>query len=305
MAGENTQITPPISTENPAPGAVQPGPQGGNSGGSGDLPTANQLTEMFEVKVNGKAIKMTKQEMMDRASLAEAAQQKFEEASKIRKKYESREEIYKKNRMQAFLDATADMTPEKRRETLESYYSENYIEADAMSEEQKQIKAYKAKLAKYEQEEKEKLELAEKTEAEKQTTEQRQHLQTQIIEAIDKSGLPKSKEVVKKIAFYMRQNLMNGWDAPMDLIIRQVKNERQSTYRDDLENSTAEQIIEIFGEGLITKIRQYDLKQLRDRRQNGGFQQTVRKAGTGAMPEEKTSYADVNKKLRDMRAGKF
>ena len=100
---------------------------------------------------------------------------------------------------------------------------------------------------------------------------------------------------------------MNGWDAPMEMIISQVKKERLESIRDEVSNSNAEQIIDMFGEDLINKIRQHDLKQLRDRRNLPTFDsgKGPRGGGTGPMDSERLTSREVNQRLKDIRMGKI
>lgn len=249
---------------------------------------------------------MTKQEAIDHASMSYAANEKFNEASKIRKELDQKKALYQKDPLQAFLDHTEGMTPEQRRDLLEKYYAKQYIEPETLSAEERNMREREKNVKKGEEEQAKRKSREEKEHEAMLTNQQRDHIQTQIIEALDQSNLPKSKETVKKIAFYMRQNLLNGWDAPMDMIIRQVKNERQSLFREEIKSCTVEQIVELLGEEEVNRIRKYDLQRLRDSRQspiqNGGG-----KAGTGVVSggEEKLSYRDVNERLRAIRQGKL
>ncbi len=260
--------------------------------------------ELFDVKVNGQVVKMTRQEMHDHASMAFAAEQKFKEASKMRKELEAKKEIYKANPIQALLDFTEGMTPEQRRQILEDYYAKQYIEPETLTAEQRQLRELQEFKRRKEEEEQERQE-KERNEAEQKLThQQREYLQSQIIEAMDKSGLPKTKFFVQRMAFYMRQNLVNGWDAPIEMIIRQVQNERKQIIEDLTQNSSAEQIIQLFGDSLINKIRKYDLEKLRESR-NQRTQPFQNSLESPDPVSRKIDYAEVNRRLRDMRTGRF
>ena len=263
-------------------------------------------SEMYDVKVNGKMVRMSRQEVLDHASMSHTANSKFDEASKLRKEVDKIISTAKTNPIEALMNPALGLTKDQIRTAFEHWYNQEYIEPETLTVDQKKIKEYEMKLKKYEEEESQKKQQAEHEENEKMTTQQREYLQTQIIEAIDKSGLPKSKDVVKKIAFYMRQNLINGWDAPMDMIIKQVKADRQSMLRDDVQNSNAEQIIELLGDDVVNKIREHDLKRLRERRQAPSFQKNSSITNAGSYSSnEKVSSSEVTRRLRDMRLGKF
>jgi hypothetical protein len=256
-----------------------------------------------EITVNGKPIKMTRQELRDRASLSYAAQQKFDEASKIRKEDEAKKARYKENRFQSFLDATEDLSPEQRRAEIEKFYTEQYIEPETLSPSEKRLKEVEAENKKY-KDEREKADRQRKHEDDaKATNSERESMQTQIIDAIEKSGLPKSKHVVSRVAAYMRENLKNGWEAPMEMIVRQVKAERQQAYRDEIKDSSAEQMIELLGEDFVNKIRKFDLERLRTKRR--GPQVESNEINQSSNKQDRDLGQTVNQRLRDIRLGKI
>jgi hypothetical protein len=305
--------TPPAT---PATSATQPGnaatgnPLSGTNAKTTDAtpPKEASTPEYFDVKVNGKTVRMTRQEMHDRASMSFAAQQKFDEAAKLRREYDEKHKIYSKDPIQAFHDYANSLPPEQKRKLIEDFYMKEYIEPDSLTAEQRKLREYETRFKKQEEEEQQR-KLKEQKENEDQLTQkQREVLQQEIVEMMDSSGLPRTKFFVQRIAFYMRQNMLNGWEAPKEMIIRQVKNERQAIMSDLAEGATAEQLISLLGDGIINKIRQHDLKQLREKRTAQPFQQNTNQGNLNASPPtdpNKVSYSEVTRRLRDMRSGKF
>jgi hypothetical protein len=305
----------PTNSPAPTPASETPNQLTANPSESGEKvdqsthsePAESKPEEYFDVKVNGRNIKMTRQEVIDHASMSHAANDKFNEAKRTRQEVDKILSRAKSNPLEALMDPALGLTRDQLRDAVEKWYSKEFIEPEALSPEERKMKEYEERIKGYETQEKEKKEQAEREAEEKMTSHQREFLQGQIIEALEKSNLPKTKETVRKMAFYMRQNLVNGWDAPMEMIIRQVKNERQNSVRDEVSNSNAEQLIDLFGEELINKIRQHDLKQLRDRRNLPPVDtdRGPRGGGTGPMPGERLSSRDVNNRLKEMRLGKI
>lgn len=311
MTDQPIATTQPVESNAPANPSLESGGQADQSSPSVKQESKPELKapekpEYWDVKVNGKTVKMTRQEVIDHASMSHAANDKFNEAKKTRAEVDKIIARAKTNPIESLMDPALGLTREQLRDAVEKWYSKEFIEPESLTPEQRKMKEYEEKIQKYEQTEKEKKEQAEKEAEEKMTAHQREFLQTQIIEALEQSNLPKTKETVKKMAFYMRQNLLNGWDAPMEMIIRQVKSERQNGFRDEVSQSNAEQIIDLFGEELINKIRQHDLKQLRDRRNLPPVENESgpRGGGTGPMGE-RLSSRDVNQRLKDIRLGKY
>lgn len=264
--------------------------------------------EMFDVKVNGKNIRMTKQEMHDRASMSFAAQQKFDEAAKMRKDFEEKESNYKKDPIKAFLDYANSLPPEQRRKAIEDYYYKEFLEADTMTEEQKRLREYEAKVKKYEEDDRNKKLKDEQEEETRLTNQQREFLQGQIIEAMDASGLPKTKFFVSRMAFYMRQNAVNGWNAPKEMIVRQVLNERKEIMSDMTEGSSYAQLKTTLGENFINKVVRGHLEELRSSR--GKLQAPAtssRGNGTGVVDNngQRLSSSEVQQRLNDIKRGKI
>lgn len=298
-AGTNTPPPPSTTTAAPSSGA----PSGGQTPATIQ---ASPPSEMFEVKVNGRTVKMSRQEVLDHASMSHAANDKFNEAKKLRQEYEKTQARVKTDFMEYITDPSLGLTKEQIRDRIEKWYNKEFIEPEGLTPEQRRVKSIEEENRRFKEEKEEEMKRLAKQAEDNETNQQREYFQQQIIEALEKSNLPKTKDTVQKMAFFMRQNLINGWDAPLDMVIRQVKDERLSSIRHEVQNSTAEQLIETFGEELVNKIRTHDLQKLRERRQLPPVSQSNgRSNGTGPLSGERMYSSDVNKRLRDIRLGKI
>jgi hypothetical protein len=293
-----SQNTNPNTQAKPQGGGSQPS---NPSQGRGTLGSNPQSPELFEVKVNGKVQKMTRDELIAQAAMSHAAQQRFEEAARMRRENEKFEESLKKSKIQALL--AKGFTKEQIREEFESWYAQEYIEPETLTPEQKRSKEMERELERYRQQEKEAQEKSIHDERERLTTQQRDYYASQIIEGMEKHGMIKDKYFAERMAFYMRKALQNGWDAPLDLIVSQVNKEAQGTLGRIASNASIEQLVGIFGEETINKIRKYDLEQLRKKRQLPGSSQNS-SGGGGYGSDEKISMSEVQRRLQEMRLGK-
>jgi hypothetical protein len=281
----------------------------------GNLPSAKSITqefekpsqstqpEVFDVKVNGRIQKMTRQEVIDHASMSYAANQKFNEAKSLKAEHERLTSLARKNPLEALLDPSLGLSKDQIRDAMEEWYNREFIEPETLSPEQRQIKQYELELKKYQDQERERKDQYEKDQLEKLTSTQRDYLQKQIIDALETSGLPKTKFFASRMAFYMQQNFKNGWEAPLEMIINQVKNERRLMMGDLTEQSDAKQIIDMLGEGVINKIRKYDLEQLRAKR--SGNHREFESYQDHSSGKGSKDTRTVNQRLRDIRMGKF
>lgn len=259
--------------------------------------------ELFEFKVNGRDVKMTRQELIDNASMSHAANEKFNEAKKQRTEVDRIIKTAKSNPIEALMDPALGLTKDQIRTAFENWYAKEVIEVETLSREERQMKELQEWKARREAEDQERKAREEQEAQEKMTAQQRDYLQGQIIDAIDKSGLPKTPATVARIAFYMRQNLLNGWEAPMEMIVRQVKQERQESFRNETQASTVEQVIELLGEDFVNKIRKHDLEQLRKRREAPRVE-SQNKYLSSNNSNERISSQEVRRRLREMASGK-
>lgn len=278
----------------------QAAPPRENSGKNQVTPPHADAPKLYEVKVNNKVIKMTEQELVLHASKSHAADSRFNEAAQMRAKHEKFTEQAKKNAIRALLDPEVGLTKDEVREQFESWYNDEFIETEKLTPDQKRIKELEAKNKEYESDRektsKEKLRIQE----EESISHEREFYQKQIIDALEKSELPKTADNAKRMAFYMRQNMEKGWDAPMEMIIQQVKKDQKDWGSNLTENSTVAQIIDVLGEGVVKKINQHYLNQLRESRKSGT--QSFGKVSDPTPTEnKKASYSDVDDKLRHMR----
>jgi hypothetical protein len=319
-----------------APAANAPASNGG-SGGAPDLanagaaggdpkaaaaakPTPPAKPATRPIKVNGKVLHLTDAQIEQRASLSEAAQERFQEAAQMRKQAEAVLSRFRDPRaaIQALQDPSLGLTKEQIREAFEDWYTEEFVEPETLTPEQKKLREYEAQIKRYADEEKSREEQKVNQEREAMTAHARQELQAQIIDVIETGGLPKTNFTVQRIAHWMRKNHQNGFNAPTELIVAQVRRERDEVIKSLVDVSDGASLIQMLGDDIINKIRRYDLDQLRAVRAGGqpgspnpDPAAAAVSAGGGTQPRnERGQYrptsSQVNEKLREMqRTGKW
>lgn len=273
-------------------------------------PKAAPSAELFEVKVDGKVIKMTRDELIQHASMGHAAQKRFQEAAQLRKQTEAVVGKLRdpKSVIQALQDPALGLNKDQIREAFEEWYSREFIEPEQLTPEQRKLREAEDKIRKFEEAEKSRAEEKRKAEEEAMTSQAREQLQNQIIEALDTGSLPKTNFTVRRLAYWIQRNHANGFDAPTEVLVSQVKNEFNQNMRDMVEASDGDVLIKLLGDSIIQKIRKYDLDQLRKTRQGGQVtttqvQEETRARGDGREP---LSSADVNERLRQLqRTGRY
>lgn len=263
-------------------------------------PQRSAPEEIFDVKVNGKMIKMSKAEAINNASMAYAAKEKFQSA------------VEKENRIQQIMEeAHGDpiakllalgVPQDKLREVIDDYYFREFIEPETLNEDQKKLREYEKRVKDFEARDKKQQEEKARQEEDQLTNKERDYLQEQIISALDVSKLPRTAYFATRMAFAMRQNLLNGWEAPTDYLVSTVKKEAQENIREIFKAADVPTIIDLAGEDLVNKIRSWDLQNLRESRKMGNRPISNSESFDGEKSDGKISYEEVNRRLKKIRS---
>lgn len=247
---------------NTSPGSQQTDPKAPHGA---DKPTTQAPPEYFELKVNGKKVKLTRDELLQHASLGLASNERFEEAARLKKQAEAAIGKLKdpKNVINALQDPALGLTKDQIRQTFEEWYAREFIEPEQLSPEQLKLREAEEKLKRYEEAERQREEEKQKAHLESLTAKAREEIQTQIIEALDTGKLPKTNFTMKRLAYWIERNTANGFDAPTAVLVAQVKKDIESNLREMVQASDGEVLIQMMGDEIIKKVRKYDLEQLR------------------------------------------
>lgn len=263
--------------------------------------------EIFEVKIDGKVLKMTRDEMIQHASMGHAADKRFKEAAQLRKQAEAVIGRLRdpKQVISALQDPALGLSKDQIREQFEEWYASEFIEPESLSPEQKKLKEAETKLKKYQDEEKQREEQKLKDQQESMTAKAREEVQGQIIEALETSSLPKTNFTIRRLAYWIQRNNANGFNAPTEVLVGQVKNEITSSLRDLVEASDGDVLIKLLGDNVIQKLRKYDLEQLRKLR-NGPTPPVQEHEPAEPKSDRPLTSAEVNQRLRELqRTGQY
>ena len=278
----------------------------GISDGTGQTGTGTPSgPQYYEIKVNNKAVKMTLQELMDRASMSQAATERFQRAAELERKYNKFKETAIKDPIQAILDPELGLTKEQIRERLEDYYYNEYVETEKMSPAERDLRAAQQRLKEYEEKETQRQNELNQQEEERISNQFRETAQQQIIEALESNPmLPKGDPfIVSRMAFYMRQNNMNGWDAPMDMIVRQVHSDTKNLVGSICKSMTGEQLMSTLPPEVVSTLLKHHLEKIRKGRNEI---QSTQAAPVKTPPKpDRVDMSDVEKRLTLMRTGKL
>lgn len=302
------QVTAPITAPVVAPAQAIPGtPSAPPKAGTelhvdkGDVKPKAPEPRYIEHKVNGKVKRYTEAELLTKAGLVDGAYEKFESASQKEKKQAEWKKSAQKDFMSALMDPELGLTKDQIRTRFEGWYKENYIDPETLTPEQRELSELRKEREENNKKSKER-EDEEKTKNELHAQSLvREEMQKQIISCIESSGLPKTRFVAGRMAYWQKQNLSKNYDAPNDVIVQQVREERHSIVRQDIEAMTPDQVVETFGEEIIKKLRQFDLGRL-EKRFNQKTNNPVISRERGE--DGKKTMADVDNYLNNLRRSK-
>ena len=260
------------------------------------------MKEKFMLKVDGEEFEEEldwndKESIKNKLQLAAAAKKRIGEAKSEKQKAM---EI-----LRAFEDGTLLSKHPKGRELAEKLLLEQ-IQDEMMDPKDKEIRDLKKYKEGNERTEKEKLEAGKKEAASKAEFKIAQDFQNTIIEALNKSGLPKTPDLVKRAAFLMSKNLDYGLTLSADDLVTEMKGEYSSLNQSIIKDMDAAQLVAYLGKDKIKQIRMFDLKSLQE------SQQKVMQKGSKSVQESKEYVAKgyetqeeyrerINKRMADLK----
>jgi hypothetical protein len=244
--------------------------------------STQSMLKKFKLKVDGEEIEeefdlSNEEALIKELQLAKAAKKRMAEAQDAKRKaYEL---------MQSIDQDPANMLKRlgpKGFEIAERLLLEK-MQDEMLSPEEKNFRDMKRKLEAYEAQEKEMLAKQEQQKLESLEKEQAEHYQQVIIDALEKSGLPKTAESAKRLAFLLHKNLQLGIELDAVDLAKEVKNEYTTNIQQLLKNATPEQLVELLDKDAVKKLRQYDTNQFKARQK---FSNTKTAAQGHALPPQ-------------------
>lgn len=243
------------------------------------------------IKVDGREVRMTEDEVIRQAQLGHASGKRFSEAAAKEQAVKRIIGTAKSNPIQALMDPELGLSKDQVREAFETWYRKEFIEPETLTPEQREIAKYKEEAEKYKSEREQEQQSKQQQELTRATEHWTQEYQKQMVGALETSGLPKNEHTVGLMARYMKLNLEGGYNAPMEVVVQQVRNDFRQIVDSFVSNASGEQLVQMFGEGLVNQIRKFDLQRLRAKdpilAQQQGQQAQAQQGQTGELKQGK------------------
>ena len=163
----------------------------------------------------------------------------------------------------------------KGREIAEKYLL-SQIKDDMLTDEQKELRDLRLERQRNQEREAKEKETVETSERQKKEYDIAQGYQATIIDALNKTGLPKTPKLVARTAEIFKHNIQHGLELSPEMLAKEVKSERLAELKAIINDADGPQLIEMFGEEMAKKIRRHDIMKLKER-QSSVYQQQIRK----------------------------
>jgi len=238
----------------------------GNSGETGETGQETEqpsddiiekLAKKYKVKLDGEEVEVDEDELIRNYQLRKVSDKRLQEGVKARKQAEAFIQMLKADPKKVLSDPRLGIDAKKIAEDI--IYEQ--LQQEMMTPEQKELAEYKAKVQKFESEQKRAAEEKARQEAQALRDADTKALIEEMTDALDQSGLPKNDVTLDSI----RREMIRAYNAGfknvkahdvMDLVRAEFMRNMQA-----VTNGTSEEaLIKILGEDVANKIRNYDVE---------------------------------------------
>lgn len=295
-------------TPSPTPPAMgnKPSPANGTENLNANS-VVKQMEEFFEIPVNGKTQKLSREQVIARAAQASAAQDRFEKANKIFADARQRQESMKKDLFGTLLSDKDLGFKDKNdlRAKIEAYYKQEFIDPEMMTHEQRQIAEQQRKIQEFENKQAEAEEKYRQYQQEQEDHHARETAQKDIIDVLEKGGLDRTNFNGQRTAYYMQMCLKNGWDAPPEVIAAKVKEEGDQITKSSITAALKSgRLVQVLGEENIKAILQDQLQRYKANQPNNMAGRQRAQPVANVNKNTVTRPSDVSDYFRSLRLSK-
>lgn len=214
----------------------------------------------LKVKVDNEEMELDEAEVVKGYQRAQAANKRFEEASKLKKQSEAFLEQLQKDPFKLLADPRLGVNA---REAAEKFILEQ-LENEMLSPEEVAARKEKAELEQYR---KDKENLKKQQQEEKANQVKQKYVEDytkQFQGALEKVNIPKTPETIKRMAQYLQASIKGGYETPISDIAEMVREDYINEQKSIVSNLSGQDLISYFGEDVAKKIRQSDLGRLQN-----------------------------------------
>lgn len=251
----------------------------------------------FRLKVNGQEKEFTEAEVLKRAQLAEAAQEKFQKAAHLEK--------LEKAIQQGDRKAIQKLLGDDRFHNFAVEYLSERLEEEEMSPKERELRARERQLA--EHEERIKSEQAEKQAQAMQQLEDHfaQKFDQEFSAAMKQLKLPPTPKAVARMAELMKQNLEMGLDLPATSIAQLVKEELTTTVKSIMDGLDDDSLAALLGEQVEEKLRKRSMAKLKNPLGTNRAAAATKAEAPRSTSQKRLSKEEFRERMELIKAGKL
>lgn len=226
--------------------------------------------------------------------MSKVANKRMSESAATRKQAEQFIEMLQNDPMRVLSNPKL-MGEEKFQKIAEEFLAKK-IQAQMMTPEERQRADMEERLRKYEEQEKSSKEKAEQEQMQALQAHYQESYTKTITQALESSNLPKNPYTVKRMAQLLQQNIKHGLDLEPAHLAQLVREDYQKELASLINAANPEQIIAMFGEDTVNKLRKHDLQKLKS--SLTPQRQFAPKQEVEVAPVKPRKWSDFNEELK-------
>jgi hypothetical protein len=258
--------------------------------GATTTPEVQAPPRMLKLKLDGKEVEMTEQEVISYAQQGKVATQRFQEAQKMRQEAEQLLQFAKQNPKEFF-----NKTGMNARQWAEQYLMEE-LTNEAMSPEQRKARENEEKLRTYESEKKQAQDKQAQEQRDRLTDEHRQRLDLMFTKALTESGLPRNQFTVKRMAELQLLNIKNKYELDASQLAKLVREDYQSELKSIMGSADGNQLMDFLGADNVKKLSKAQIAQLKARANPSAAPSSKSGSSSDKAPMSWNEYRKANRK---------
>jgi hypothetical protein len=229
-----------------------------------DKEEQRKVKRWLEAKVNGKVEKVDEETLLRDYQKYKAAEEKFQQASQAEKSVKAFLDALQKDPMKVLNNPNLPIDRKKLAE--EWIYKEIQQELNQLDPKDARVQELEAKLQEYQSKEEQEQQTQKDQEYEKIVAAKKQELGNMFSEAMSRSTLSKNPETaaatLREMALYYRACKEQGETPTPEELAQHVEQKYFKGLYSLAETLDGEELVQFLGEGLVKKIRKYDLSRL-------------------------------------------
>lgn len=240
-------------------------------------PTPAEIRKL-KLKLDGKEVEMPESEVIAMAQKASMSDKRFMEGAALKKQAEDIMAFAKTNPVEFFKKTGLDF-----RQISENYLVEE-LKREQMSPEQRKAAENETKLKEYEADKKKTADQAKKREIAELQKKHADNYNQLFVEALNKSGLPKTPYTIKRMAELQLVKLKLKLELNADQLAKVVREDYINEQKMLFGSTEGEQLLEMLGPELIKKLSKAQIAKLKSKgaKTISGDQNKPRKSDDGS-----------------------